>query len=57
MNQPVQFSKAYPPVLNLRLVQPDEMAQYDNLMAHHHRRGSLRRIGHELHYVVEHQGR
>ncbi|MCY4226461.1 MAG: DUF4338 domain-containing protein [Gammaproteobacteria bacterium] len=57
MNKPAQSSKAYPLELNLRLVQSDEMTQYDDLMAKHHRRGALRRIGHELHYVAGDQRR
>ncbi len=48
----VKPSKPYPSVLNLRLISPVEQAQFDDLMAKHHRRGALRRIGHELHYVV-----
>ncbi|MCY4303201.1 MAG: DUF4338 domain-containing protein [Aestuariivita sp.] len=56
MNELIYNSKPYPSELNLRLAQHNEMAQYDNLMAKHHKRGALRRIGHELHYVVEHQG-
>ena len=56
MNSPVKPSKSDPRVLNLRLVRYDEMAQYDDFMDQYHRRGALRRIGHELHYVVEDRG-
>ncbi|MCY4219596.1 MAG: hypothetical protein OXE56_10065, partial [Gammaproteobacteria bacterium] len=56
MNSPVKPSKSAPPPLNLRLVRYDEMAQYDDFMGQYHRRGALRRIGHELHYVVEDRG-
>lgn len=48
----VKTSEPYPLALNLRLVNGEEQAQFDDLMAKHHRRGALRRIGHELHYVA-----
>lgn len=49
-------TKAYPPLLLLRLISTAEQAHYDDLMAQHHRRGALRRIGQELHYVAVNDG-
>lgn len=43
-------------MLNVRVIERDEQVRYDELMAVYHRRGALRRIGHELHYVVEDRG-
>ncbi|MDE0308378.1 MAG: DUF4338 domain-containing protein [Acidiferrobacterales bacterium] len=53
----VTASKAYPPQLNLQLISRTEQAQFDDLMEKYHRRGALRRIGHELHYVVKHESK
>ncbi len=52
----VKTCKLYPSELNLRLISTDEQSQFDDFMAKHHRRGALRRIGHELHYVVIDEG-
>ena len=51
----IKTAKPYPPQLNLRVISASEQAQFDDLMAKHHRRGALRRIGHELHYTVTHE--
>ena len=52
MFEDVNTTEAYPRELQIRLISSTEQAQYDELMQQHHRRGSLRRIGHELHYVA-----
>ena len=41
-------------VLQIRLISSTEQTQFDELMQQHHRRGSLRRIGHELHFIATH---
>ncbi|MDE2724208.1 MAG: DUF4338 domain-containing protein [Gemmatimonadota bacterium] len=51
----VETFKPYPRQLDLRLIKRGEQAQFDDLMAKHHPCGALRRIGHELHYVVTHE--
>ena len=48
----VRTAQPYPPTLGLRLIGRGEQARYDDLMGQYHRRGALRRIGHELHYVA-----
>lgn len=52
MSGDVKATKAYSPTRHLRLISCDELARFDAWMEQHHRRGALRRIGHELHYVV-----
>lgn len=44
--------KHIPPTLHLRMISGDELARFDGLMEHHHRRGALRRICHKLHYIA-----
>ena len=48
----IRTAQPDPPTLALRLIGGGEQARDDDLMEQHHRRGALRRIGHELHYVA-----
>ena len=52
MFEDIKTTEAYPRELQIRLISSAEQTQFDELMQQHHRRGSLRRIGHELHYVA-----
>ena len=54
MFEDIKTTEAYPRELQIRLISSTEQTQFDELMQQHHRHGSLRRIGHELHYVATH---
>ena len=52
----VRNTNPYPLTLHLRLISGGEQSKFDDLMQRHHRRGALRCIGHELHYIVTDDG-